>query len=30
MPELFLEEASDYEIIERTFRCLEEFDQRER
>jgi hypothetical protein len=30
MPELFLDEASDYEIIERTFRCLEEFDQRER
>ena len=30
MPEMFLDEASDYEIIERTFRCLEEFDQRER
>jgi len=25
----FLEEASEYEIIERTFRCLEEFDNRE-
>ena len=30
MPENFLDEASDYEIIERTFRCLEEFDQREK
>jgi hypothetical protein len=30
MPDAFLDEASDYEIIERTFRCLEEFDQRDR
>ncbi len=30
MPDNFLDEASDYEIIERTFRCLEEFDQREK
>ena len=30
MPDAFLEEAGDYDIIERTFRCLEEFDQREK
>jgi hypothetical protein len=29
MPDAFLDEAGDYDIIERTFRCLEEFDQRE-
>ena len=29
MPDAFLDEAGDYEIIERTFRCREEFDQRE-
>lgn len=29
MPDAFLDTAGDYEIIERTFRCLEEFDERE-
>jgi hypothetical protein len=29
MPEAFLELASEYDIIDRTFRCLEEFDNRE-
>jgi hypothetical protein len=29
MPEAFIEQASELEIIERTFRCLEEFDNRE-
>jgi hypothetical protein len=29
MPDLFLDTAGDYEIIERTFRCLEEFDERD-
>jgi hypothetical protein len=30
MPDGFLDEASEYEIIDRTFRCLEEFDSREK
>lgn len=29
MPDLFLEEASELEIIEKTYRCLEDFDNRE-
>jgi len=29
MPQSFLDEASEYEIIEKTFRCLEDFDNRE-
>ncbi len=29
MPDCFLEEASDFEIVEKTFRCLEDFDNRE-
>lgn len=29
MPESFLEEATEYEIIAKTFRCLEDFDNRE-
>ena len=29
MPQTFLESASEYEIIEKTFRCLEDFDNRE-
>lgn len=29
MPDGFLDSASDFEIIERTFRCLEDFDNRE-
>lgn len=29
MPDYFIEAASDYEIIDKTFRCLEDFDNRE-
>ena len=29
MPQAFLDEASEYEIIEKTFRCLEDFDNRQ-
>lgn len=29
MPDLFLDAATEYEIIEKTFRCLEDFDNRE-
>ena len=29
MPDWFLDEASEYQIIEKTFRCLEDFDNRE-
>lgn len=29
MPDLFLEQASELEIIEKTYRCLEDFDNRE-
>ena len=29
MPDAFLETAGEYEIIEKTFRCLEDFDNRE-
>ena len=29
MPQTFLDTASEYEIIEKTFRCLEDFDNRE-
>lgn len=30
MPDAFIDTATEYEIIERTFRCLEDFDNRER
>jgi len=29
MPQVFLDTATEYEIIEKTFRCLEDFDNRE-